>query len=180
MARKRTFDLDTALETAMLHFWRHGYTATSVRSLCAAVGIQPGSFYAAFGSKEDCFRLSLERYLRQQALGVAPGEDAVRAWMDAITDPARAPSGCLLVSSAVEHGALDPGNQAAVSANLQLMGDFFWMCLKDRPSARADAAMLSAVVAGIHVMARAGASPERLREAADQALLAVGISPRKD
>lgn len=161
----------------MQQFWRHGYVGTSVRSLCEAMGIKPGSFYAAFSSKEDCFRLSLARYLGQEMLRIPPGEDAVRAWLDAITRPDRSPRGCLLVNSAVEHAALDPGNQATVSANLQLMGDFFWMSLRHRSTARADAALLSAAVAGIHVMARAGVPPERLREAADRALLAVGIAP---
>ena len=68
MSRKRGFDIDEALEIAMRHFWRNGFQGSSVRSLCEAMGIKPGSFYSAFGSKEDCFRLALQRYLGHWAL----------------------------------------------------------------------------------------------------------------
>jgi TetR/AcrR family transcriptional repressor for divergent bdcA len=48
----------------MLVFWEHGYEATSLTELKAAIGgISTASFYAALGSKEDLFRTVLTRYL---------------------------------------------------------------------------------------------------------------------
>ncbi|MBX3248601.1 MAG: TetR/AcrR family transcriptional regulator [Myxococcales bacterium] len=175
MGRPRDFDLDAALDVAVELFWRQGYEATSVRALADAMGIRLGSFYAAFESKEACFRRALGRYLAQQGLPATPSTDAVRAWLKAIVDPKRQPKGCLLVVSAGEHPSLAPESQAAVTNRVRGMQDFFAACLAGRPSAREDAALLAAAVVGIHVMARAGVGPTELKRAARRALDAVGL-----
>jgi AcrR family transcriptional regulator len=61
--RPSLFDRDAAVHAAMLLFWRHGYEATSVADLIAAMGITPPSLYAAFGDKKGLFRAALARYL---------------------------------------------------------------------------------------------------------------------
>ncbi len=43
---------------------RHGYEATSIASLTAAMGIRPPSLYAAFGDKRRLFEEVVERYRR--------------------------------------------------------------------------------------------------------------------
>jgi len=53
--RPRGFDRAAALETALRLFWRHGYEATSIADLSAAMAIAPASLYAAFGDKETLF-----------------------------------------------------------------------------------------------------------------------------
>ena len=156
-------------------FWERGFVATSVRDLCDAMEIKPGSFYAAFGSKEACFRRALERYLATQPRPGLPGPDAVRAWLRAIVDPKRTPKGCLLVHSAVEHPSLDERTQALVTARLEAMERFFAQCLRGRPRARADASLLAATVLAIHVRARAGAPSRELRALARRALEAVSL-----
>jgi TetR/AcrR family transcriptional regulator, transcriptional repressor for nem operon len=176
VARHRDFDLDAALDVAVRLFWQRGYAATSVRQLCDAIGIQPGSFYAAFESKEACFRQALDRYLQTQGLPRAAGPAAIRLWLDAITDPARTPKGCLLVHSAVEHPLLDPDSQALVRKRMRAMEELFRQSLGDRPDARGDAALLAAAVVAIHVQARAGARPSELRRIADRVLRAIGLA----
>jgi AcrR family transcriptional regulator len=47
----------------MLLFWRHGYEATSVAELTAAMGITPPSLYAAFGDKQGLFLAAVRRYV---------------------------------------------------------------------------------------------------------------------
>lgn len=175
VARPREFDADAALGAAMRLFWERGFVATSVRDLCDAMGIQPGSFYAAFGSKEACFRHALERYLATQRLPREPGPAAIRAWLRAITDPAREPRGCMLVNSAAEHPSLDALSQALVSERLDAMERFFRLCLRDRETARADASLLAATVLAIHVRARAGAKNADLRALARHALAALEL-----
>lgn len=62
MARPKTFDHDQVLDRAVELFWRKGYEATSIQDLVEAMGIQRGSLYAAFGSKQDLFLAVLDRY----------------------------------------------------------------------------------------------------------------------
>ena len=52
MARTREFDTDAAVARAMDVFWCKGYEATSIADLVEATGVQRGSLYAAFGSKQ--------------------------------------------------------------------------------------------------------------------------------
>jgi TetR/AcrR family transcriptional repressor of nem operon len=168
--RTRDFDVDEALDAAVELFWRQGYAATSVRQLCEAMGIQAGSFYAAFESKEACFRRALQRYVQVQLPALAPGPAAIRAWMRVITAASREGKGCLLVNAAVESPGLDEPTQAEVAARLRALEAFFAACLHGRPSAREDAELLAATVVSIHVLARSGASPAKLRRIAARAL----------
>ncbi|MGJ8564056.1 MAG: TetR/AcrR family transcriptional regulator [Alphaproteobacteria bacterium] len=64
MIRARPYDRDTALNAAMTLFWAKGYHATSLKDLEAALKMKPGSIYAAFNSKEDLYRATLERYFQ--------------------------------------------------------------------------------------------------------------------
>lgn len=61
--RPRSFDRDTALRRAIEVFWAKGYEGAQLVDLTAAMGINPPSFYAAFGSKEALFREALDLYL---------------------------------------------------------------------------------------------------------------------
>ena len=53
--RPRNFDRDEALIRALEVFWRRGYEPASVSELCAAMGINAPSLYAAFGNKSRLF-----------------------------------------------------------------------------------------------------------------------------
>ena len=179
VARPRAFDLAAATDRAVTLFWQRGYAATSVRDLCTAMGLNSGSFYAAFGDKAGCFTAALARYATGQRVPREPSLDAIVRWFDVVTDPARTPRGCLVVASAVETPLLDRRGQAAVQALLAAVDDFFRRCLASRglgPAIdAADAALLGAAVTAIHVGARAGAPPAHLHAIADRALAAVGL-----
>ena len=119
--RPRAFDVEDALDKALLLFWRKGFLGTSISDLTEAMGINRPSLYAAFGNKESLLRLALERYLRgpssylQTALeqpttfGVA--SFVLRGIVDLITD-SRTPPTCLWVHTALSCGDLsDPLTQ---------------------------------------------------------------------
>lgn len=61
--RPRSFDRDLALQRAMEVFWTRGYEGAQLADLTAAMGINPPSFYAAFGSKETAFREAVDLYV---------------------------------------------------------------------------------------------------------------------
>lgn len=125
--RPRGFDRNEAVQQAMRLFWEHGYEATSLAQLKAAMGgISAASFYAAFGSKEVLFREAVDRYLATHGQVMAPladpaisprtaVEQCLRASAHMQTDPAH-PLGCLVVLST---GTCSPENrhlQAALAA----------------------------------------------------------------
>ncbi|SHF68237.1 transcriptional regulator, TetR family [Kaistia soli DSM 19436] len=60
--RPRGFDRDAALEQAMDVFWARGYAGASIAELTEAMGINPPSLYAAFGSKEQLFKEAVRLY----------------------------------------------------------------------------------------------------------------------
>lgn len=108
--RPRGFDKGQAVLQAMSLFWEHGYEATSLAQLKAAMGgISAASFYAAFASKEALFREALAQYLATHGQVMAPLHDLALRPRDAIeqalrgsaqmqTDQAH-PFGCLLILS---------------------------------------------------------------------------------
>ena len=74
--RPRGFDKGEAVQQAMALFWEHGYEATSLAQLKAAMGgISTASFYAAFGSKEALFRQAVDSYLATHGQVMAPLSD---------------------------------------------------------------------------------------------------------
>ncbi|GAB2649593.1 TetR/AcrR family transcriptional regulator [Saccharopolyspora gloriosae] len=124
--RPREFDLDSALDGAMLLFWEHGYEATSLAQLRAAMGISSASFYAAFSSKQGLFDAVVRRYnssFGQVTDDVADEELPPRTAVERIlrqsvamqTDPSH-PSGCLVVLSATA-GAADHDQARALLAD---------------------------------------------------------------
>lgn len=176
VARARDFDLELALQRAVRLFWTHGYTATSVRQLCDAMDLNPGSFYAAFTSKEVCFARALQCYLDNQPFPRRAEPSAIRTWFDLIVDADRAPRGCLLIIAATELPLLHKDAQRLVQRALAALQGFFTRCLGDREGASEDAELLAAAVTAIHVMARAGVATPRLRAIADRALRAACLS----
>jgi AcrR family transcriptional regulator len=106
--RPRNFNIDIALEQALLLFWRKGYLGTSLADLTEAMGINRPSLYAAFGNKETLFRKALDRYRDRQiaylwdALEEPTARSAIERMMqggvDLVTDPCN-PSSCLIAQS---------------------------------------------------------------------------------
>ena len=60
--RPKGFDMETALEQAMMTFWERGFEATGVDDLAAAMGLSTSSLYASFGGKEELFLAALDHY----------------------------------------------------------------------------------------------------------------------
>lgn len=69
--RPRSFDPDEAIATAQRLFHERGYDAVGIVDLTKALGINPPSFYAAFGSKAGLYARILERYSETGAIPLA-------------------------------------------------------------------------------------------------------------
>ena len=66
-----------ALKATMEVFWSKGCERAQVADLTAAMGINPPSFYAAFGGKEAAFREAVDLYVE------TVGSTSMRALADA-------------------------------------------------------------------------------------------------
>ena len=97
--RPRRFDPDQAVATAQHLFHAHGYDAVSVADVTDALGINPPSFYAAFGSKAGLYARVLDRYA---GTGAIPLGDLLL--------PDRPVAGCLasVLEEAARRYATDP------------------------------------------------------------------------
>jgi TetR/AcrR family transcriptional repressor for divergent bdcA len=97
--RPRRFNPDDAVATAQQLFHVKGYDALSVADLTKALGINPPSFYAAFGSKAGLYARVLDRYAVAGAIPLAHVFN---------TDETLAASLAALLEEAARHYAADP------------------------------------------------------------------------
>ena len=68
--RPREFDHDEVLRIAFDQFWRKGVRGTSLSDIARDAGVQRGSLYNAFGSKEALFLQAYERYAGDYLVGL--------------------------------------------------------------------------------------------------------------
>lgn len=197
MGRPRAFDADQALDQAMDVFWRHGYEGATIAQLTEAMGINPPSLYACFGSKEGLLKAALDRYTQKRGAWMddvlkAPtardvAEQMLMGTADVQTDPSN-PPGCLLVQGGLACGtgsANVPFELAARRAQTedQLRERFARAKAEGDLQPSADPAALaryiSAVTVGMGVMASSGSDREALRQVAAVAVKAVEEQSRK-
>ncbi|HEX2019585.1 MAG TPA: TetR/AcrR family transcriptional regulator [Aurantimonas sp.] len=108
--RPREFDVDEALDKAILLFWQQGYEGTSLADLVDAMGITKPSLYAAFGNKEELFRKAVDRYAGRrlvyldEILSQSSSRRAIEGFLMMFTGaeaPDGTPRGCLMVQGAL-------------------------------------------------------------------------------
>lgn len=97
--RPRRFDPDEAIAIAQNLFRERGYDAVSVADVTQALGINPPSFYSAFGSKQGLYARVLERYA---VMGAVPLADILRS------NQSVAEGLAALLEEAARHYAADP------------------------------------------------------------------------
>jgi len=188
--RPREFDLDEALDRAMLVFWRKGYEGASLSDLTEALGVARPSLYAAFGNKEQLFRKALDRYDEGTAdflwgsirapTARAVAEGLLRGAANFHAHPTN-PPGCLMV-----HGAL-VGSDASDPVRLETRDrrDRLREAIRERLGrareegdlpAHSDPAALArylvAVMRGMAVEAAGGANGNELHKIVDVAMCA--------
>jgi TetR/AcrR family transcriptional repressor of nem operon len=117
MGRSKAFNEELVLDKAVEVFWAKGYEATSIQDLVDAMGIQRGSLYGTFGSKQELFLKSLDRYalvVVKELLALLTSKrssvESIELFFDKLVEhsltagPLR---GCLVTNSAVEFGLSD-------------------------------------------------------------------------
>ncbi len=193
--RPRSFDRDAALEAAMEVFWNKGFEGASLQDLTAAMGINPPSLYAAFGDKEGLFLEAVERYRKKISDACPYSEEptAREAMYKLLHDLACTytssgnPRGCLIVMAATTSSASSPKMQqllaeqrangrARIRARIERgirEGD-----VPEDTDVAALTSFYAAVIAGMSLQSRDGASRRALLATVDAAMRAWPESPK--
>jgi AcrR family transcriptional regulator len=189
--RPRAFDRAKAVDHAMRLFWERGYEGTSLEDLIDGMQISPSSFYSAFGSKQKLYLEAMDHYLtghgRYFQDSMDPKLDVRTAIATAFDLAAEAytseefPAGCMVSLANIYVGPqlVDLRDELRNRRN-DLAPAFAGRLSEARErgelSADADvedfANFLAACFRGMSVLARDGASRERLKAVGRTAMLA--------
>ncbi len=192
VGRPRSFDRDEALARAMEVFWTRGYEGTSLADLTDAMGINRPSLYAAFGNKEDLFAAALALYeaiegaeisrLLAEAPTARAGIEATLRYNARVYVETGRPRGCMIVLSSLV-GATECAPVRALLAARRAAGEEELRLRLARGQAEGDvpadadaaqlASFVTAVLQGMSVKARDGASLAALDAIVDAALRAL-------
>lgn len=171
--RPRRFDPEQAVETAQYLFHSRGYDAVSVADLTKAFGINPPSFYAAFGSKLGLYARVLDRYSHTGAIPFTSllrnDRPVTECLIDVLNEAARryvadrTAAGCLVLEGT--HCNDPEAREAACALHIAAENIIRDYIARQYPQ---DAVRLtdfmSTLMSGLSAKARAGDSLERLQE----------------
>ncbi|MDH3293861.1 MAG: TetR/AcrR family transcriptional regulator, partial [Acidimicrobiia bacterium] len=128
MPRTKSFDVDEVLERAVDLFWVNGFAATSMEDLVQRLGINRGSLYGTFGSKEELYQRVLNRYLDRSVDWLQQlMSDRDRPLRQRVGDLLMSSTvsenhrGCLMVNSAAERNAVHDGTRAITNSAVERM-----------------------------------------------------------
>jgi len=194
--RPRSFDRDVALARAMKVFWEKGYEGASMQDLLAAMELSSPSLYAAFGDKESLFVEAVQRYVAgvRQECECAEEHTAresiewILSELSGIFTDRSHPPGCLAIIAFMTASASSLKIQKLLAEQRAETRARFRAILergmkKGELPRGTDAAALTdfylAVVAGMSMQAREGASRKALLAMVQTAMRAWPDAPAK-
>lgn len=176
--RPRGFDAAAAVATGKQLFRAQGYDAVGVAAVTSALGINPPSFYAAFGSKVGFYEQVLAQYSSEDCVPLDalldPGLPVAQALTAVLLDAARRYAadpqarGCMVLEGL---GCDDPDARRAAAALHQTAEEAIRRFIAQRHPAQADRVtdLVSTTMAGLSARARQGVGVGRLSEVAELA-----------
>ncbi|KFE69649.1 TetR/AcrR family transcriptional regulator [Hyalangium minutum] len=168
----------------MAVFWDKGYEATSTDDLVRAMGIGRQSMYDTFGDKHRLFLEALQRYNAESGAGLIERLHAGASPLMALEKvlmaiahqtPGERARGCMGVNATAELAQKDPEVASIIRATGLLCETAFEQILREAkrqgelsPSVdeKKGGRFLLAALQGLRVTAKAGATPEALRDIA--------------
>ena len=185
--RPREFDIEQALDKAMILFWEKGFDGTSLAELSATMGITKPSLYAAFGDKEHLFEAAVTRYAHgpnaftEKAFTLPTARETVLALLEGAVNVSTLPSGprgCLNTQATLAQtpGVRDSATDRRVVGERKLEALFQEAQSTGELPATTDCAALAryvtSVAFGITVQGASGESREHMRAVVDFAMAA--------
>lgn len=193
--RKRTFNENDVLQSAMEVFWAKGYVGSSLSDLTQSMGINKPSMYSTFGNKEALFIRATEFYIENNAkshlvlLNALNLPFAIRLknyLMSIVSAQCKSKKGCYLAfcESELAGGELPNGaalilNKAASTTRKTLSNLFKQdpesIALQLNQQADIHALSLATVLKGTASMARSGISVHDLENVINVQLKGMGF-----
>lgn len=189
MARTATYNREEVIEKAMQAFWENGYEATGMSQITRVTGLNPGSLYAAFQSKQELFLAALDLYgdFNQAAIARELAKssnplDGVREFFRQLATASSGPVGkrsCFLVNSALEVARHDKAARKLIHAHFQKVETLFFTTLEKAQAEgylapakdpRTLAASLMVFIWGLRVLGVTGATPAHAEAIVEQVL----------
>lgn len=138
MARQKEFNIEEKVEKAMMIFWEKGYHETSLADLTEATGLQKGSLYNTFGSKENLFLEALKHYGKMSQSRLQLGDkdpiEHLKAFFTRLVDEGsqkkKDSKGCLIMNTRLEFGHSKEKAAKLSSALYNAIGDSFQITLE--------------------------------------------------
>ena len=188
MARPKEFDVDRALDSALDVFWSKGFEATSMQDLVDGMGINRGSLYDTFGSKDELYRRAFAAYAQrrgEELVDVLDGPGSIRErlrryLLALVTEPDG--RGCFIVNTACERSYEHAESRAMASAAMDatigaLEGAMTSAAaggeLRPGVSAKVAATAVLVLMEGLQVLTKTGADAATLGPVIDAALDAI-------
>lgn len=178
--RPREFEIDDALDKAIVVFSERGYHAASISVLKDALGIAAGSLYKAFKDKKSIFLAAFDRYkqvrnalLEQEIAAGRDGRDKISRMLRFYADASHGQSGrrgCLVVGTAIELAVYDEEAAERVSRSMARTEALFAELIREGlsdgsipPSVDPDttARLFLSLTQGLRVLGKTGPDPGR-------------------
>ena len=187
--RPRAFEIDEALDKAIIVFSERGYHGTSIADLRQGMGVAAGSLYKAFKDKKAIFLAAFDRYKQvrnavlddELRLG-ANGRDKVfrmlRVYAEASLGEAGR-RGCLVVGTAVELAAFDEEAAERVHRSMSRTEEQLRALLAEGQEdgsislsldPQATARLLLSLIYGLRVLGKTGPTPAQAYSVVDGAM----------
>lgn len=187
--RPREFDMEMALDKAIVVFTERGYHGTSIADLSLAMGVTTGSLYKAFADKKAIFLAAFDRYklvrngLRDEAISPGRnGRERIRLLLRFQADGTHGENGrrgCLVVGAAVELVLFDAETDGRVARSQAGYEALFERLVREGQAdgsigehidPQVTAHLLYAVIQGMRVIGKGGQDFVRALATADAAL----------
>jgi len=187
--RPREFDIDEALDRAILHFRKHGYNGVSIADLSGALKLSSGSIYKAFLNKHNLFSAALDRYMALRSARLLDimnseesGREKLRRLLVFYAESSHASEGrygCLVIVGAVELASTDEEIAAKVSSalegNQKRLKDIILQGQNDgsiskKVDAETTARLMLSLAQGMRVLGKTGQKREDMMAVVDAAM----------
>lgn len=187
--RPREFEIEEALDKAIIVFSEKGYHAASISELKEAMGLAAGSLYKAFRDKKAIFLASFDRYkqvrnavLDQDLAEGESGRDKVSRMLHFYAEASHGENGrrgCLVVGTAIELAVYDAEAAERVDRSMARSEALFETLIRE---GQADgsipqaidpvttARLLLSVTQGLRVLGKTGPNRERAFSVVDAAM----------